>query len=301
MVFSWLFVIILAYFFFSLSFLGDKLILSGPPKPRPYTFYVGVVNIFIILIIPFIDFGLPSASSVFWIAAEAAVFLSGLYVMYSALERFDVSRVMTTIGATQPVFIFVLTLAFWGGQNITLSYLAAFLLLLAGGMLISFKKSSKETGNYVKLTLIASLLFSFDYIFLKMVFMQQPFLQGFIWTRIFVFLFALLFLLNKSIRNEIFAEKIVLSRKIKFIFAGGQSAGAVAGFLQNLAISMAPAAFLPILNSLKGVQYVFLFAIALFFTIFFPTILKEEISRGIIIQKTVSIILIAAGLALLIG
>ena len=68
--------VILAYFFFSLSYLGDKLILSGPPKPNAYTFYVAAISIFVVVFIPFIHFGFPDNKIIFWIIAEAA----GLYL-----------------------------------------------------------------------------------------------------------------------------------------------------------------------------------------------------------------------------
>ena len=300
MIFSWLIVIILAYFFFSLSYLGDKLILSGPPKPNSYTFYVGVISIFVVVFIPFIKFGLPGESSIFWIIAEAVVYLLGLYAMFSAMEKFDVSKVMTTIGATQPIFIFILTWLFWGPQAMSLSTIFAFLLLFIGSVIISFEKNSKTTGNYIKITLIASLLFSFDYIFSKIVFNQESFLQGFIWMRIFVFLFALVFLFWKNNRKEIFKKQDILNKKTGAIFVGTHTAGGIANILQGFAISLAPIALLPVVNSLRGVQYVFLFLITLFFSVFFPKILKEEISKTILIQKIISIILIVAGLAILV-
>ena len=110
----WLVVIILAYFFFSLSSLGDKLILAGPPKPILYAFYVGMVNISVLIFLPFIKIGFPDLKSLFWIILEAAVYVSALYAMFSALEKFEVSRAMTTIGGTQPIFIFVLGWLFFG-------------------------------------------------------------------------------------------------------------------------------------------------------------------------------------------
>ncbi len=297
---SWLIVIILAYFFFSLSYLGDKLILSGPPKPNSYTFYVGAISIFVVVFIPFIKFGFPDPKIIFWIIAEAMVYILGLYAMFSALEKFDVSRVMTTIGATQPIFIFALTWLFWGPQLLSKTDILAFVLLVFGSCLISFEKNSKTTGNYIKITLLASLLFSFDYIFSKIVFLDQPFLQGFIWMRIFVFLFALLFLISKNNRKEIFKKQNILNKKTGITFVWTHTSGGIANILQGFAIYLAPIAFLPIVNSLRGIQYVFLFLMTFFLSVFFPKILREEASKEIIIQKIISIILIVIGLALLV-
>lgn len=295
----WLIVIIFAYLFFSLSYLGDKLILAGRPEPKSYTFYVGAISIFAVIFIPFIKFGWPDEKIILWMIAEAVVYILGLYAMFYALEKFDVSRVMTTIGATQPIFIFALTWIFFGPQTMSKTNILAFILLLLGSTIISVEKNSKITGNYLKITIIASLFFSLDYVFSKIVFINTEFLPGFIWMRIFVFLFALLFLLSKANRKNIFERQNILNKKTGTIFIFTHTSGGVANILQGFAISLVPVAFLPIVNSLRGIQYVFLFLITLFLTVFFPKILKEEMSRAIILQKIVSIILIATGLALL--
>ena len=203
----WLIVIILAYLFFAFSSFGDKLVLAGKPKPNSYTFYVGVVGIFVILFIPFINFGFPNNAGLTWIILDAVVRILGMYAMYAALEKFDVSKVMATIGATQPVFIFVLTWIFLDHQMIPIIDILAFVILLAGSIIISIDKNLKITGDYLKITIFSSIMFSLDYIFTKLVFLNQPFLQGVVWTGIFIFLFVFVFLLTKKSRKEIFAKK----------------------------------------------------------------------------------------------
>jgi hypothetical protein len=110
----------------------------------------------------------------------------------------------------------------------------------------------------------------------------------------------LVFLLSRNSRKEIFEKKGILDKKTMSLFICSQASGGLANILQSFAIFLAPVAFLPIVNSLRGVQYIFLFLMTLFLSIFFPKILKEEISKKIIFQKIVSIILIVAGLALLV-
>jgi drug/metabolite transporter (DMT)-like permease len=297
---SWLLIIILAYFFFSLANLGDKLVLAGQPRPRPYTFFVGLLSGLVFFVIPFVNPGYPDSIALFWIGFSAITYLAGLYTMYSALEKFDVSRVMTTIGATQPVFVLILGWFFFGATVMSKTSILAFILLLAGSVIISFEKTQKATGKYLMITLFSSLIFSFNYIFQKIVFLKTGFWQGFIWIGILTFLFALFFLIGRRNREEIFAKRGVLSRKTWPIFIFSQTSGGVANILQAVAIFLAPVAFLPIVNSLRGIQYVFLFLLVMFLSIFFPKILKEKISKKIIIQKTTSIILIVAGLALLV-
>lgn len=298
---SCLIVIILCYFFFSLSLLGDKLVLSGAPKPKLYTFYAGALGGLVIFLIPFAkNFTFPIGLVWVWIVLEAIVYLAGLYSMFKALEKFEVSRVMTTIGAMQPIFILFLTWIFWGFSVITQIEILAFCLLLLGSVLISYEKKSTKSNGYFKIAIFASLFFSLDYIFQKFIFLHQPFLQGFIWMRIFSFCFMMIFLFSKNLRKDVFAKKenIIHNKKIGLIFICSQASGGIANVLQGFAIALAPVAFLPIINSLRGVQYIFLFLITLFLSLSFPKILKEETKKGIIIQKIISIIIIAVGLAL---
>jgi drug/metabolite transporter (DMT)-like permease len=297
---TWLIVIVLAYFFFSLSSLGDKLILAGPPNPKSYTFYVGLLNILAVFAIPFAGLEIPSFKIFAWIVIDAIVFVLGLYFMFSAVEKFEVSKVATTIGATQPIFIFFASWLFFGYQAMSGINFLAFALLFIGSIIISLDKKLETANKYLKITILTSLIFSLDYVLLKYIFLNFSFLQGFIWTRIFIFLIALLFLLNKSARKEIFRQKNRSNNNFKALFFSTQVCGGIATVLQSFAVSLAPVVFLPILNSLKGVQYVFLFIITSFLSFFFPKILKEKISKKIIFKKTISIVLIVAGLALLI-
>jgi len=69
--------------------------------------------------------------------------------------------------------------------------------------------------------------------------------------------------------------------------------------LQNWAVALAPLIYLAFINALQGVQYVFLLIFTAFLSLKLPQILKEEISRKIISQKIIAILLIGGGLAIL--
>jgi hypothetical protein len=295
----WLVVIILAYLFFGFASFCDKLVLAGKPKPISYTFYVGAFSLVVIFLIPFTKFGFPSFEALLWIVLNAIVHIVAIYLMYVAIEKFDVSRVIATIGATQPLFILILTWLFWGAQTILLTNILAFVLLLLGSIIISLEKSIKITVDYLKVALLASIMFSLDYILLKLVFLNQPFLQGIIWVGIFLFLVAMVFLLKKSFRQDIFSRKMVFNKKTDVLFVLAQASGGLGNFLQSFAISLAPVAFLATINSLRGIQYIFLFLLTVFVSYFYPKILEESLSVKIILQKVIAIIFIAVGLVML--
>lgn len=140
-IFLWLAIIMLAYFFFSLSFFGDKLVLGGKSHAALYTFYIGVLSLLIIVCIPFIKFGLPDVGSIIWIVLDGVAYILGAYTLFLALEKFEVSRVTPAIGAVQPPMILLLSWILWGAVAITGMNILALILLLAGSVLISVEKS----------------------------------------------------------------------------------------------------------------------------------------------------------------
>jgi drug/metabolite transporter (DMT)-like permease len=280
--------------------LGDKLILAGPAGPKSYTFYGGIIGISMVVLLPFIQLRWPTPTAFPWIIAESIIYLFGLYLMYSALEDFDVSKVAATMGAAMPIFVLGLTWVFLGERIIKPTNILALLLLILGSFIISIGKKMKPTKGFLKITLAASFVFALDYVITKIVFLQEPFLLAFFWMRIFTFLFSLFLLLSKKNRRIIFGKKSFANKKIMTILALTYAAGGAATLLQAFAISLTPPAFLPILNALRGIQYAFVFLITLFLSIFLPKILKEGISLRIVTQKIISIIFIASGLALLV-
>jgi hypothetical protein len=299
---SWLVVIILAYLFFALSGIGDKVVLAGPPKAISYTFYVGILNILAVLAIPFVNFQIPNTQIISLIILDAIIFVIALYVGFVAVEKFEVSKVVPTIGAVQPIFIFLISWIVLGFQKLSFTNFIAFILLFLGSIFISFDKKPEFKKRYLGLTMLAGFLYSADFVLLKIIYNNVDFASGFILRSIFLFVIALTFLIKKENRKEIFEKKgsIAKDKKTQKIFLVTQTFGGLAGVLQNFAIYLVPIAFLPIISALRGLQYVFLFLITLFFSIFLPKIFKEQISKKIVWQKTISILLIILGLGFLI-
>ncbi len=296
----WLTIIIFSYLFFALASLGDKIILAGPSKPKSYTFYVGVLSILVVFIIPFVEFGWPSNIGLAFIILEALVYVAGLYAMFYALEHFDVSKIMPTIGASQPVIIAILSIFFWGKLDMGLKDIVAFIVLLSGSILISIDKNPKITRKSLEISLITAVLFSLDFVFSKFVYLEMPFWQGFIWMRIFSCLFVLVFLFDRGFRKEFADGKKNPDKKTGVFFIITQAAGGMANVLQSWAIALVPISYLAIMNSMKGIQYVFLFIMVVLFSCFMPKVLKEEMSKRVIVQKIVSILIIGLGLAIIV-
>ena len=298
----WLTVTIVAYLIMAVVFLVDKYLLtSAIPNPKVYAFLIGIAGVFLILLIPFVDFYIPSFWQLFLSFWAGATFVLALFWFFKDLQKFNVSQVVPAIGALTPLFTFFLVYIFSCGKE-TLSFyeIIAFVILIIGSILVTFEKEKLVDLPSLKLSLIAAFLFSLSFVLTKYVYLEQPFLNGLIWTRLGGALLALfLFILWPDIKKEIFVQKDGLKKKSLGLVVANQAVGAGAGILQNWAIALAPLAYIAFINALQGVQYAFLLILSVFLSFKFPQILKEFVSKKIIIQRVIAILLIGLCLALL--
>jgi len=300
---TWLLVTVSAYFILAVVFLIDKYLLSKAiPNPILYAFFIGISGVLLLPIIPFINFVVPSIPQIILSFLAGISSVAALYWFFRALKDFEASRVVPAVGGLVPLFSFFLVYIFsLGKEMLSSSGILAFILLVAGSVLITFERGRLITMKSLKLCLIASFLFALSFVLAKYVYLSQPFLSGLVWIRIGAVLMALaFFILFPDIKKEIFGQKIAAQSKTAGIFIGNQIAGAGGGLLQNWAISLAPLAYVAIISALQGVQYAFLLIITVFLSLKFPQIIKEEISRETLFQKIVAILLISGGLFLLV-
>jgi len=298
----WLLAAILSYLIFALVVLIDKYLLAGPiPSPKVYVFYIGALGILVLFLAPFVGFSVPQPSQIILSLLAGAIFIYGLFWFYKALRDFEASRVVPAIGGILPLFTLGLVYIFSAGKE-TLGYFEffAFILLILGSILITYERSKKISFQSLRISAIAAFFLALSFVLTKYVYLAQPFWSGFIWIRIGSFLMAIFFfLLFKEIREEIFKKKVSFKKRTIGIFLSNQAMGAGAGILQNWAIFLAPLVYVAIINALQGIQYAFLLVFIIFLSLKFPKILKEEISRKLLLQKIIAILLIGGGLVLL--
>jgi len=312
---NWLLAAISAYLILAIVFLVDKYLLVGPiPNPKVYTFYIGTLGILVLILAPFVGFYIPELSQIILSLFCGALFIYGIFWLNIALRLFEASRVIPAIGGILPTFSFLLIYIFSGGKEIfTIWEFLAFILLIFGGVLIVYPSAEKGGEEQMffdyekakislkslRISAMAAFFLALSFVLAKYVYMAQPFWSGYIWIRIGGFLMAMSFLFTRRVRDELFKVKMNFPKKTAVIFLSNQVAGASANILQNWAIALSPLIYVAIINALQGVQYMFLLMFAVLLSLKFPRILKEEISRGILLQKILAILLIGAGLALL--
>ncbi len=295
----WLIVIISAYLIFAITSLIDNYLLAGPPNPKSYSFYVGMLGISVLVLAPLVGFSIPAQPQLLLALLAGVIYIFALFWFFTGLEHFEPSTIVPAIGGTLPLFTFSLVYLFSGGEAVLgIKEVFAFALLILGSFLITFKRKKISLGS-LKISLMAAFLFALAFILTKYVYLEQSFWTGFIWMRIGGFLAALCFLFSGAVRKEVFLKKSTFQKKSGVLFLFNQGMGAGGFILQNFAIALAGLAFLPFINALQGVQYVFLFLIIIFLAKKLPQLVEEKLTKRNILQKVISIILIGLGLAVL--
>ncbi len=298
---SWLLIALSSYLILAVVYLIDKYLLMGSiPNPKVYAFYSGVWGLLILVLIPFVGFYIPQPSQIILSFLAGIFFIYGLFWFYKALQLFEPSRIIPTVGGMLPLFTAGLVYVVSRGKE-TLSWpdFLAFILLILGSVLITYEKSKKISLKSLQVSVIAAILFAFYFVLAKYIYLQQPFWSGYIWIRIGAFFTALYFLLfSTNVKEEIFKKGRIIPKSAGLYFFN-QGLGAGANILQNWAVALAPLVFIATINALQGTQYAFLLVFTVFLSLKFPKILKEEISKEILIQKIIAILLIGGGLVLL--
>lgn len=298
---SWLLITILAYFSFAIVSLFDRYFLVGPiPNPKLYTFYGGILCFFACLIL--IPFGIsfPERDVIFIGLVTGLIRTPAVLFLTKSIVRSEVSRVVPAIGGFLPIFTFLLFfLCFPKTEILNLFQITAFVLLILGSILISLKKFSFRFFAFetLKYPIIAAFLFASSFFLAKKLYLETSFLNGLFLILLGGGLGAIIFLFFPEVRKSIFTKMI--TQRTSGFFLLGQIFGGAGVFLQQYAVFLARPGQVPLINALEGTRYVFLLFFVFLLAKKFPQLLKEEISRKILFQKIIAILLIGGGLALL--
>ncbi|MGB9847713.1 MAG: hypothetical protein ACPLKV_00625 [Minisyncoccia bacterium] len=304
----WLIVTLISYFILAIVYLIDRYLLTSQnriPSPQLYTFYVGLLATVIVVIAPFIHFYIPPLSHLLLSLVAGAFFTISLLFFYKGLNLFEASRIIPAEGALIPIFSFLLINLFSGGQEKMSSFaLYSFILLLFGTFLITYEKEKKITWKSFQIATLVAFFCSLSFVLSKYVYLKQPFLNALIWIKLGGALPSLALLIfskevRKGLKETFNKNNLSSSKKTLAIFVSNQISGGIAGLLQQWAFSLAPLIYLPIINALQGVQYLFLLIFVVLLSWRLPNILKETVTRSVLLQKIIAIILIGVGLALL--
>ena len=313
----WLLITVLANLFNGAVYLADKYFLSKKVHSSiSYTFYVGIWSVGNCVLFLF-NRHVPTWSWLLLDLAAGLVFMAALYFWYKALHQGETTKVVPIAGAFIPIFTLLLNYLI-GRHNLTGQELGALVILIIGSGLLSARPKDNQwlawwirlkrffqpdkvifrsTRRLIFNSLLASFIFATYYVFIKFLYDSQGFANAFIWTRLGSFVGALALIAWPASRHLIL-DKPRRQTTIKSLplFLLIRIIAFIAFVLSNFAIALADVS---LVNSLQGLQYLFLLVIVLTLTKRYPKLVKQEISRDNLWQKISGIILINLGLFLL--
>jgi drug/metabolite transporter (DMT)-like permease len=293
----------------SIVALIDKFVVTSKRVPRPslYVFYTGVLVVFSLLLYavdPLIGRwveGLPAIRNVYLpdlyilmhSVLAAGFMLSALYFLFKALVKADASDVFPVIGGMSAFFVLLLSFLYFGSTLHT-TFFFGFVFLVLGTIFVSHFRFKKKTFY---LTIAASVLFAFQSVSLKKLFNETGFDNGFFWFSTFAIVLSLCMLFLPTIRNSLFHHRKSSNVKSadKLIIFGKVLAG-IGGLMITKAIDLGN---VTIVQSLGGLQYLFLFLFALFLGSKTHKDLGENVTRKDLVQKFIAMTLILIGFVLL--
>ncbi len=285
---------VLAHGIIGASLVWDKVLLKNPGTKNlvSYVFWLGSLSVFGVVLVPF---GYKSASLGLMAIAFGAglLHLAAVFFYYQALKRGEASETLAVMGGFTPVATELIALGLLSKQ-MSGWQLIGFAVMTAGGFVMFFSEKLPLKKLAVPIAL-ASGFFGLVNVLEKLVYNRTNFVTGYVWFTIGTFAGAMVLLLRKSWRRQIFAESGQDDPRNRFWYFVNRFASGVGSFLIFYAISLTHPA---VVSAIAGVRYGTIFFLALILTKLRPKWLKESFRGWQLATKAAATLMVIAGVVL---
>lgn len=286
---EWIYFALIAYLLNAFVAVIDKQLLSqSVTKPAGYAFWIAILSTPVLVLIPFGIRWLGLNYFLISLASGAAFFL-GLIFLYKSLKPSDLSVIATKVGAWGALSTLILSGVILGEVLVDFN-VVAFAFLITGIFLLS--RLGKSILYY---SITSGILMGFSSVLIKYVFNNSDFVNGFFWTRIGFILAALVVVFSKTIRTDIASFLKLSSQKSKFLLFFNKILASIASMSLQYSIQIGSVI---LVNALLGLQFVFIFLLAVLLKGRIPAI-RENMEGKILILKLCSVVLVTLGFVLL--
>ena len=291
----WIYFVLLSEFMWAVTSLIDKIMLSKNyiKNPRIFIIFNGLMNVFLVFLLPFFGFGKLSVMDTL-ISVLAGIFLTaGIFFYYKAVQHEEISRVLV-LWQLIPVFVLIASFLFLK-EGLSLFQIIGFLCLFAAGLLVSYKNinGSFKLSKAFYYMLCSTVPITIYYLFSKHIYQTTDFWSAFMLLRLSA-LSSVLLLLIPSIRKEFFETWVKMKKNAKLLITSKMLIDFSAFIVIGLAMVSGPISLISALGS--STAPIFIFLITLFTTFYLPRLLKEQISKKIVLIKLIAIALIIVGI-----
>ena len=294
---SWIYFIILAAFIWGISVIIDKYLIEKRVKnPLILTIFVRTASLIPLpFVLPFISFSLPGPVFMFFAFLAGLLAAVGVIIYYKSIHIEDVSIVIPLF---QFIPVFVLFLSFFL-LNEVLGFFdyVGFAVMVLGGLIISTKQLSRifSIERVFWMVVLASVFYAISEVTLKHTFTNVDYWNAFIVFWLFYNGVILSLLASGKIREQAKSciKKLGFRDKIIIFFVSIMSF--IAHVFGKFALNLGP---VTLVEAAMNMELVFIFLLAMVFTIFFPHIIKERFDRKTTVQKALGTVLIITGVLL---
>lgn len=296
---TWIFLALLGPFFWAGSNIFDKYALEKVSKGVYDFLFFGSIGSTFIFILTLSVFGVEYVFPYSLYAIGSGFLLNVSYLFYSyALEKEDASHVVP-LYISYAVFVLIFNVVLFGETLSSTQYLS-FAVIFCGALFLSIESFDFSSIKYRTgaVRMIPAILF----IAVSITLFAQS-LKGLTFHSSFILdmggfaLSGAALLVVPNWRTEIVRgiRDATLRKFTLFLF---NDALDLTGHLAyKYALLLAPAASL--VAAVNGIQPFYVLLVGLLFTVFFPSIIKEDISIRTMLQKIVGAVVIGVGIALL--
>ena len=310
---QWIIFATSAYFFGALTVIFDKYLLGSQriSSPPVYAFYVALSGMAVLIFwplsffSPFFALNFPTLSQFLLSIFSGIFFLFGITALYFAFKKAEASKVAPVAFSSIPLVTFCLSL-FFKNEKFSSTVLVGLAAIILGGLLISFdlplKKGKKKFFVGFELALLSGFLQAISLLTLKLVYLQQNFYNGYVWTRFGAFVGVGLLLLIPAWRKGI-VRSMTQAKKAKkknlqtgFLFVLNKIFGGSSSALINMAIKFGS---VTLVSAMISLQYVFVLILAVLASTKIPHIFEERLKFWDWMQKLAAILIIGVGMFLI--
>jgi len=252
---TWLFIAILGQIILGTAAVADKLLLrKRVPDPIVYTFWLGFLGIFSVVLLPF---GFLHLSFPFILVGiiSGVVFILSLLVLYTVLAKTSASSSLPFIAALIPLCTLPFSAVFIA-THVSGMDMVGILLLIAGALFFFFAQAHALRMRLALLMIASASLYGFSSVLQKIVFEHTNFVTGFFWAKMGEVLGVMFLLALPELRKRIFRTNIETTGANRMWYLANRIWASSGSVLLNIAIFLSHPA---LVQSTQSFRYVVIF------------------------------------------
>ena len=229
------------------------------------------------------------------LCASGALFMTAMLFYLRAIQG-DEASVVATLFQASTLFTFAFAYLFLG-ETLASRQLFGAALIVVGALVISFNPSaaSRWRPRLILLMLACTAVLAASTIIFKYFSVRDQFWRTTFWMYVGEMLFGIVILSIPHYRRQF----VALFRRHPGAVLGINGANELINLGGTLgvrfALTMAPAA---LVSAVSSTTTLFVFVIGTALSVFAPRLSNEDLSRGVLVQKAIASIVMAAGVAL---